>query len=81
MKSTPRSVVDPCFALSGFVVGAWQVLPDVSDLLTRGCNAMHARVYVCMFTGCVRMYAHRDRRLSCCGTGSRRVRGCWVLVS
>jgi hypothetical protein len=39
------------------------------------CSAMHARVY-----GCFAGRLHRDRRLLCCGTGSRRVRGCWVLL-
>jgi hypothetical protein len=56
LKRSPTSGWIPVSLSRGLFVGAWQVLPDVSDLLTcRGCNAMHARVYVCMFTGCVRM--------------------------
>lgn len=76
-ENHPTSGVDPCLRVLVFV-SPW--CKDFYLTFLLQCNAMR-RMQGCNLL-CVRMYRpHRDRRLSCGGTGSRRVAawlGCWV---
>ena len=76
-ENHPTSGVDPCSRVLVFV-SPW--CKDFYLTFLLQCNATR-RMQGCNLL-CVRMYRpHRDRRLSCGGTGSRRVEaslGCWV---
>ena len=78
-ENHPTSGVDPCSRVLVFV-SPW--CKDFYLTFLLQCNAMQCGGLQGFNLLCVRMYRpHRDRRLSCGGTGSRRVAawlGCWV---